>query len=174
MMRLFIMAVALLFPAVATAQDTGGRAYWAEFAPGVGIGMAIGADGKIVVFTSLSILRSDSQPTNPYPAPTQSAKVAVDPVSRISMAAAHSSAAANNFAQAAQQIESGTAKTTADVAQGLIDRGKLLGIPKTYAGLPAAIDKALEQLIGTDVRPVTTADAVALRAIAWALWEAGH
>lgn len=170
MFRSMILAVALLIPVGATAQ----QAYWAEFAPGVGVGMVVTSDGKIVVFTSLTMLKGDNPATNPYPVPSTSARTAVDPIARITMSADHGTAAAGNFSQGAQQVESGAVKTTGELAQSIVARGKLLAIPKTYTGLSAAVDKALETLIGTTDRPVTPADATALRAIAWALWEAGH
>lgn len=171
MFRSIILAVALLAPAVATAQ----QGYWAEFAPGVGVGIVVTADGKMIIFNSLTILKSGDDPTaNPYTVPSASARTTVDPITRIAMSAEHGTAAAGNFSQAAQQVESGVVKTTSELAQGIVARGKLLAIPKTYTGLSAAVDKALETLVGTTDRPVTPADATALRAIAWALWEAGH
>lgn len=171
MFRSIILAVAMLIPTIATAQ----QAYWAEFAPGVGVGVVITADGKMVVFTSLTVLKGGDNPaTNPYSVPSPSARTVVDPIARIAMSAGHGTAAAGNFSQAAQQVESGVVKTTNELALGIVARGKLLAIPKTYTGLSAAVDKALETLIGTTDRPVTPADATVLRAIAWALWEAGH
>lgn len=171
MFRSIILVVAMLIPAVATAQ----QAYWAEFAPGVGVGMVVTSDGKLAVFTSLTVLKGGDNPaTNPYAIPSASARTSVDPIARITMSADHATAAAGNFSQAAQQVQSGVVKTTSELAQGIVARGKLLAIPKTYTGLSAAVDKALETLIGTTDRPVTSADATSLRAIAWALWEAGH
>lgn len=172
MLRSAAIAVAILLPTMATAQ----QAIVLELSSERTIILVPDGDAWIVhVVGSVLVVRQTGDPVgNPYQKPNAVHLRVVDPIVNISMSASHSSSAANNFAQAAQQIDAGTAKTTDAVAKGLVDRGKLLGIPKTYTGLPAAIDKALEQLIGTDVRPVTVADAVALRAIAWALWEAGH
>lgn len=173
MFRSFLLAAALLIPVGAAAQQ--GQGYWAEFAPGVGVGIVVTSDGRIVVFNSLTVLKGGNPVANPYPVPSVSIKAKVESLTRISLSPQDGRNLADVYAKAAAQVESGQIKQTTDIDTFLLSTGKPLGLKGKYSGLSASLDAAAEGTItkrGDPVRNATAADAAVLRAFAWALWRA--
>jgi hypothetical protein len=167
-MRTLIIAAALLIPTVASAQNA---AWWVEFAPGVGVGVVVQPDGKIIVFNSLTVLKTTPPADpNPYPAPSQNLRTVVEPLRTFNLSPQDGRAMASLYAQAAGQVP-GTLKDTAALRQWLIEQGQPLNIRGKYSGYSAAADGAFKAMMGDDVRPTTADDAAALRAAAWAVWR---
>ena len=126
------------------------------------------------------------QPTpgpNPHPQPSESLRQATTAIRSLQMAREHATKLAKLYSDAARLVESAPAAiaagtqpeiaTTAELRQWLITHGRELGLQGQYAGLADAVDRFLGQQLGTAIRNVTEADAVALRGLAWAIWETG-
>lgn len=168
MIRLLIIVLALLVTSSASAQhavvmDLGDSAFVILF----------DANGNTTIFPNASIVRQGGPPptaTNPYAVPSTTLRTAVDELTTIPLSRLDATAIAKVYADAASAMP---AKTDA-LKQKIIDSGKSLGLKGKYLVAPEVIDQVLAKVLGLDVRATTVSDAAALRAVAWALWEAGR
>lgn len=167
MIRLIVIVLAMLASSVASAQhavvmDLGDSAFVILF----------DAQGNTTIFPNASIVRQGPPPTaqNPYAVPSTTLRTAVDELTTIPLSRLDATAIAKVYANAASALP---AKTDA-LKQKIIDEGKLLGLRGKYLVAPGVIDQVLAKVLGLDNRATTASDAAALRAVAWALWEAGR
>ncbi len=121
---------------------------------------------------------------NPFPAPSTEARQAVGPITQISMSRQNANRLSSLYEAAAAEVEVSLATkaagvtpdlaTTHDLNQLLTEETKQLDMQGRYSGLGAAVDAAATTLLGTTLRQVQDSDPPALRAIGWAIWEAGR
>jgi hypothetical protein len=64
--------------------------------------------------------------------------------------------------------------TTAELRAWLVSNGRELGLQGKHGGLADAVDAFLGGQLGTAIRDVSEADATALLALAWGVWEGGQ
>lgn len=167
MIRLLIIVLALLVTSSASAQhavvmDLGDSAFVILF----------DAQGNTTIFPNASIVRQGSPPTatNPYTVPSATMRTAVEKLTTLSFSRADATAVAKVYGDAATSLPS----TTEALKQRIIDSGKTLNLKGKYPGAATTIDEVLKALLGLDVRPTTVSDTSTLRAVAWAIWEAGR
>jgi hypothetical protein len=123
-------------------------------------------------------------PDNPYSQPTAAMLTAAQSVSAVKTNRTDATKLAELYDSAKRLVLSAPAAraagtkpeigTTAELRQWLIDNGKPLNLQGKHTGLADAVDKFLGQQLGTAVRDVKDADATALAALAWAIWEGGR
>jgi len=167
MIRFLVTMSAMLVASVASAQhavvmDLGDSAFVILF----------DAQGNTTIFPNASIVRQGPPPTsqNPYAVPSATLRTAVDKLTTLSLSRADATAIARVYGDAATSMPS---KTDA-LKQKIIDSGKTLNLKGRYPLAATAIDDVLANVFGLDIRATTVADVAALRAVAWALWEAGR
>ena len=167
-MRRLSLLLLLLLTSHALAQPTG--VVVIELTNGSHVAVVVGGDGEVTVVPATMIRVTPPAPPNPYPEPTAVLKQAVEPLAAFALSRADATAMANVISQAADRAP---AMRLNPLSQWIVEAGKPLGLRGKYDGFAPALDKVLEATIGTTDRDGTAADAAALRAIAWAIWEAG-
>jgi hypothetical protein len=135
-------------------------------------------NGQVHTITNVMLLDSAPVPppvsVNPYPAPsTESLRKAVEPITKIRMSRVDSQEVAATFHKVASQIPD-QLKQTNEIGPALAALGKPLGLQGKYAGLSAAVEAAMFAMLTDDARQTSATDAIMLRHIAWAIWEAGE
>lgn len=121
--------------------------------------------------------------TNPYPTPAGKLLTAAKVVAEVKTDRSDATLLATLYQSASRLVSSASAAraagtkpeigTTAELRAWLVSSGKELGLRGKYDGLADAVDKYLAQQLGTKVRDVTEADAAAMTALAWGVWEGG-
>ncbi len=120
---------------------------------------------------------------NPFPAPSPEARHAVGPILKVPMSRADANRLAGVYEAAAKEVEVSLATraagvvpdlaTTHDLNQLLTEETKQLDMQGRYSGLGVAVDSVATELLGAANRNVGDNDPPALRAMGWAIWEAG-
>ena len=153
-------------------------------------------NGGVVTLTPLTLIpvngpapkpepKPDPTPSrNPYTEPVGNLLTAAREVAAVKMERADATSLAKLYEAAMRLVESAQAARAAgvkpeidqtdDLRRWLVENGKPLGLSGKYAGLADAVDAFLGSQLGTEIRPVADADAVALSALAWGIWEAGR
>lgn len=177
MIRSTVFLVAVLLSSVAMAQS----AIVIDLGNNTAMVIAISADGQVTFVPSAPILRTTPGPTpnpdptpaqNPYSTPPSSLKTVVEDIVDFPLSRRDATDIAEVFNKAAGRASSSTTKT-GELRQYIIDTGKPLGLKDKYDGLSEAVDKVLDNLMGVGDREAKPTDVAALRAVAWAVWEAG-
>lgn len=169
-MRSLLALALLLFAAPASAQQI----LVMELPNGVRIGAVMMPDGQVIPSPVTYIQIRPPVPPNPYPEPSAALKQAVQSIRDATIATEDARAFAGVFASAADEIEAGTITDLSKLDQFLLDAGSKLGLKGKYPGLADLFDKTFQATIakpGDQPRSLTTADAAAVRAVAWALWR---
>lgn len=152
---------------------------------GTYVGIVLNDDGSVMAVKNVVLVSAKPGPSvNPYVAPPQEQRAAVEPIAKIRLSSGHSASLAKIFSDEANVVKTNLARiaagvspevgTTSQVQQQLKAAITGLGIEGKYAGLSDAVDSALASLIGRAPRGIEARDQAALLAVAWAMWEGGH
>lgn len=126
----------------------------------------------------------DDVAKNPFPPPAAVLRTAAEAVTAVRTSRADATRLTELYDQARRLVESAPAAraagtkpeigTTSELRAWLIANGRQLGLDGRYPGLGEAVDTYLAGQLGTRLRDVTAADAAALAALAWGIWEGGR
>lgn len=168
MIRLLALAM-ILIPSVASAQysvvmDLGDSAFVILFS----------ADGTTTVFPNSAIVRQGPPTaTNPYPVPSTTMQLAIEKLTKLPLSRSDATSIAKVHSDVATRIPA-TLNTTKKVKDALVSSGSALGLKGRYPGIDTTFNDVMKTLIGTDDRSTTALDSIAIKAVAWAVWEAGR
>lgn len=169
MRSLMVFVLATVFTTVASAQ----QAFILDLGNNKYIGVVMLADGTTHAITNVTIIKIE-QPTNPYQAPTQELRTALEPLTKFNLSPQDSKAIAKVYTAAAAGVQSGQLSRTDGLKQFLIEQGQPLGLTGKYEGLAEVGNKLMGELLTDDIRDTTPEDAKILSAFAWAFWETGN
>lgn len=121
---------------------------------------------------------------NPYPIPAGDLLTAAKSVAGVKTARKDATLLAKLYQDASRLVLSAPAAraagtkpeigTTAELRAWLVSNGRELGLQGKHGGLADAVDAFLGGQLGKSVRDVSEADATALLALAWGVWEGGQ
>lgn len=195
--RLWLQAVAPM-PKSFLPVDSGTRCVFATGTPGryvfVLVVAGTGANGNALAEMATHTLDvggpapgpnpTPPPSTNPCPIPVGSLLTAAKAVAAVKTGREDAAMLATLYQDASRLVLSAPAAraagtkpeigTTAELRSWLVSNVRELGLQGKHAGLAAAVDVFLGGQLGTAIRDVGEADAMALTALAWGVWEGGR
>lgn len=105
---------------------------------------------------------------NPYPVPSVELQKAAAPIKSLPLESADARKIADVYAGACKD---GNCKTTEQLRNATIEKGKALSLRGKYSGLSGVVEEFLKAQLGLQSRQLTDKDRQAVLALAWALWR---